>query len=134
EGLKESCNFDVAVWSTCYGCPKVQPTLDNPVPESTNPKRYHVPTTCDSLWWDPIENKCLCNTPECSYTDQSKPLNDVNSNSNSNSTATTTNTTTPSNNNNDNSTQTSTSDSTIIIANTSLIIFIQLLLLSLFFK
>lgn len=133
EGLKESCNFDVAVWSTCYGCPKVQPTLDNPVPESTNPKRYHVPTTCDSLWWDPIENKCLCNTPECSYTDQSKPLNDVNSNSNSNSTATT-NTTTPSNNSNDNSTQTSTSDSTIIIANTSLIIFIQLLLLSLFFK
>ncbi|CAJ0645392.1 1756_t:CDS:10 [Entrophospora sp. SA101] len=116
DGLKESCNFDIAVWSTCYGCPKVQPTVDNPVPDSTNPKRYRVPTTCDTLWWDPIENKCLCSTPECSYTDQSKIPNDVNSNASSSNNITTTPSATPSNNSNN--PQNTTSDSTIIFANT----------------
>ncbi|CAH1759942.1 4042_t:CDS:10 [Entrophospora sp. SA101] len=119
DGLKESCNFDIAVWSTCYGCPKVQPTVDNPVPDSTNPKRYRVPTTCDTLWWDPIENKCLCSTPECSYTDQSKIPNDVNSNASSSNNITTTPSATPSNNSNN--PQNTTSDSTIIFANTKLI-------------
>jgi hypothetical protein len=125
EGLRESCNFNVAVWNTCYGCPKVEPTLDNPVPESTNPKRFHVPTTCDTLWWDPIGNTCLCNSPECSYTDLSNPLlNDSNNATKSNN-----NTTDPLNDANKNN---NSNDSVLRIADTNLIIFIQLSLLSLF--
>ncbi|RIA97714.1 hypothetical protein C1645_751818 [Glomus cerebriforme] len=71
EGLLESCNFNTVVWSTCYGCPSENPSLANPVPKGGD--RFHVPTTCDTVWWDPIANQCLCQDANCAYTDLSKP-------------------------------------------------------------
>lgn len=70
DGLKETCNFNTEVWSTCYGCPNAIPSLSNPVPDGGS--RARLPTTCDTVWWDPIGNQCLCQSDSCAYTDLSK--------------------------------------------------------------
>lgn len=79
EGLVQNCNFNTVVWNTCYGCPSENPSLANPVPKGGD--RYRVPTTCDSVWWDPIANQCLCQDANCAYTDLSKPVGNAGDNS-----------------------------------------------------
>jgi hypothetical protein len=59
--------------STCYGCPVTPPNIFNPVPSRVS-NRCKVPDNCDSLWWDPIACKCLCNSPSCAYKDTSRPI------------------------------------------------------------
>ena len=82
EGLIETCNFGNTTWRTCYGCPSADPSLTDPVPKGGD--RAHVPTTCDTLWWDPVANQCLCQDSNCAYTDLSQQPGLV-SNSSSNS-------------------------------------------------
>lgn len=84
EGLIETCNFNNTVtWRTCYGCPSANPSLADPVP--TGGDRFHVPTTCDTAWWDPVGNQCLCQSSNCAYTDLSKQPGLASNSSSSNS-------------------------------------------------
>ncbi len=36
--------------------------------------RKPVPDNCDTLWWDPIAGRCLCNSPACARQDTSRPI------------------------------------------------------------
>ncbi|GJJ78691.1 hypothetical protein EMPS_11050 [Entomortierella parvispora] len=74
KGVLETCNFVEGPWSTCYGCPKTQPTTANPVPDRVVPAgqvggRTPVPATCAMEWWDPIAAQCLCTSSNCTFTD-----------------------------------------------------------------
>lgn len=74
KGVLETCNFVEGPWSTCYGCPKTQPTIANPVPDRVVPMgqagaRTPVPSTCAMEWWDPIAAQCLCTSSNCTFTD-----------------------------------------------------------------
>lgn len=77
--LLNNCNFNTTNWGTCYNCPAVEPTLDNPTPNNavadSDPKfRHAVPSNCDSLWWDPIAGQCLCSNTTCAYNDTAVPV------------------------------------------------------------
>ncbi|CAJ0906172.1 93_t:CDS:2, partial [Entrophospora sp. SA101] len=89
EGLTLNCNFNTEVFNTCYGCPKTLPSLDTPVPDSTTNLRFRVPTTCDTVWWDPIANMCLCNSASCAYKDISQ-IPDITTTNTTSSSSTTT--------------------------------------------
>ncbi|CAO3676752.1 unnamed protein product [Rhizopus stolonifer] len=70
DNLINSCNFGTTSTKTCYNCPSSAPTLQNPLPGSsaqngTTGYRYPIPDTCDTTWWDPIGNTCLCTTADC---------------------------------------------------------------------
>ncbi|KAF9170083.1 hypothetical protein BGX21_009348 [Mortierella sp. AD011] len=74
KGVLETCNFVAGPWSTCYGCPKTSPTVEDPVPgrvvtAGSVGARTPVPSTCAMEWWDPIAAQCLCNTSNCTFTD-----------------------------------------------------------------
>jgi len=74
KGVLETCNFVEGPWSTCYGCPKTQPTVANPVPERVVAGgqvggRTPVPATCAMEWWDPVAAQCLCTSSNCTFTD-----------------------------------------------------------------
>ncbi|KAI8922508.1 hypothetical protein DFJ77DRAFT_446879 [Powellomyces hirtus] len=70
----ETCNLVSGSFRSCYGCPAEAPTLENPSPPTTS-TRKRVPTTCDSLWWDPVAGTCLCTADSCKYTDTARPVN-----------------------------------------------------------
>ncbi|KAI9483077.1 MAG: hypothetical protein EXX96DRAFT_556744 [Benjaminiella poitrasii] len=70
DNLVNSCNFGNTSTKTCFNCPSTAPTLDNPTPASsiqngTAGYRYPISDTCDTTWWDPIGNTCLCTTSDC---------------------------------------------------------------------
>ncbi|KAJ3012348.1 hypothetical protein HKX48_006334 [Thoreauomyces humboldtii] len=71
----ETCNLLTGTFRTCYGCPPTAPTLADPSPASTDTTRKRLPTTCDSLWWDPVAGSCTCTAPGCAYTDTGRPIN-----------------------------------------------------------
>ncbi|CAG8589669.1 34493_t:CDS:10, partial [Racocetra persica] len=73
DGLLETCSFANGSWSTCYGCPSSDITVANPVPSSSS-SRHRLPTNCDTVWWDPIGNTCLCTDSSCAYVDTSVPM------------------------------------------------------------
>jgi hypothetical protein len=80
EGLLETCNFNTVTWRTCYGCPNADPSLADPVPKGGE-NRFRVPLDCDTVWWDPVANQCLCKDSNCAYTDISKPPHSSNNSS-----------------------------------------------------
>ncbi|KAK7012642.1 family 4 carbohydrate esterase [Favolaschia claudopus] len=57
-GLPPHCTFPGFSFSTCYGCPEVEPTLSNPNPAQTanNHASDYLPTVRPSAFWDPIGN------------------------------------------------------------------------------
>jgi hypothetical protein len=76
KGVLELCNFNSGAWSTCYGCPKTEPTVATPVPDrvvaaGTTGARTAVPATCAMEWWDPVAAQCLCTSSNCTFTDVS---------------------------------------------------------------
>ncbi|KAI8393318.1 uncharacterized protein BYT42DRAFT_1905 [Radiomyces spectabilis] len=78
--LLNACNFNTTNWGTCYNCPSVAPTLEQPTPEdhvqSNDPSyRHPVPDNCDSVWWDPVAGACLCTSSGCAYKDVAVPVN-----------------------------------------------------------
>lgn len=80
KNLTNDCNFMTSDFQTCFNCPATEPTAANPVPASAITAgqpgyRYPLPTTCDTPWWDPIGNTCLCNSTNCTYKDLSQPIN-----------------------------------------------------------
>ncbi|KAG6807645.1 hypothetical protein H0H92_006847 [Tricholoma furcatifolium] len=64
-GLLAQCNFSDFPFYTCYGCPEVEPSPDNPNP---------VPSNCSTPFWDPIVGNCICNSSTCAFVDDSRPI------------------------------------------------------------
>ncbi|KAI8391802.1 uncharacterized protein BYT42DRAFT_209423 [Radiomyces spectabilis] len=80
DNLYNSCNFGTTTFKTCFNCPGSAPTLDNPTPASsvqngTAGYRWPLPNNCDTKWWDPIDNVCLCSSTDCQYKDTAVPTN-----------------------------------------------------------
>ncbi|KAJ3155255.1 hypothetical protein HDU86_004345 [Geranomyces michiganensis] len=71
----ETCNLPTGSFRTCYGCPATAPTLQDPSPAIANTARVPLPKNCDSLWWDPVQGKCLCTAAGCAYTDTARAIN-----------------------------------------------------------
>ncbi|KAI8068285.1 hypothetical protein BC940DRAFT_299610 [Gongronella butleri] len=76
DNLLNNCNFGTTNFKTCFNCPSSAPTPSNPTPQSSAQNgsagyRYPVPSTCDTTWWDPVGNKCLCDltSTTCQYKD-----------------------------------------------------------------
>ncbi|CAO3696457.1 unnamed protein product [Rhizopus stolonifer] len=70
DSLVNSCNFGLSSTKTCFNCPGSPPSLDNPTPASSTQNgtagyRYPIPDNCDTTWWDPIGNTCLCTSADC---------------------------------------------------------------------
>lgn len=78
DGLVQNCAFSDTPFMTCYGCPVVSPTVDNPNPQqsvaSGGQARFRIPGNCSTAFWDPIGNKCLCQDSSCAFTDNSRPI------------------------------------------------------------
>ncbi|ORZ10719.1 hypothetical protein BCR42DRAFT_483949 [Absidia repens] len=82
ESLLNNCNFGTSNFKTCFNCPNTAPSLSSPTPGSTMQNgtagyRYTVPENCDTTWWDPIGNKCNCDTTatNCEYKNEALPTN-----------------------------------------------------------
>ncbi|ORX44366.1 hypothetical protein BCR36DRAFT_586224 [Piromyces finnis] len=62
EGLVENCGIGNTYFSTCFGCPTSEPSVDNPSP-SRNGNRILVPSMgCTEGTWDPITSSCVSTT------------------------------------------------------------------------
>jgi hypothetical protein len=77
--LLNACSLNSTNWATCFNCPSIAPTLENPTPEtsvaSNDPNyRHPVPDNCDSVWWDPLAGQCLCTNSTCAYNDTGVPI------------------------------------------------------------
>ncbi|KAF9011298.1 hypothetical protein BDQ17DRAFT_1387684 [Cyathus striatus] len=82
-GLLSHCAFSDFPFYTCYGCPEVEPTPDNPNPinkssmakvPATAVSRYILPTNCSTPFWDPIKGDCICTSDTCAFADDSRPI------------------------------------------------------------
>ncbi|KAJ7656978.1 hypothetical protein DFH06DRAFT_466784 [Mycena polygramma] len=77
-GLLSLCAFSDFPFYTCYGCPEVELTVDNPNPAQQVPDgqqaRFRLPTNCSTAFWDPIGGKCLCTAANCTFNDASRPI------------------------------------------------------------
>ncbi|KAJ7760140.1 hypothetical protein DFH07DRAFT_442335 [Mycena maculata] len=77
-GLLSHCPFSDFPFFTCYGCPVIAPTVDDPDPAQQVPDgqqaRFRLPTNCSTPFWDPIAGKCLCTSSTCAFTDASRPI------------------------------------------------------------
>ncbi|GAA6011540.1 hypothetical protein JCM10207_002652 [Rhodosporidiobolus poonsookiae] len=81
QGLLNKCNFESFPWTTCFYCPAEPPTPDNPVPSpAAGDKRYTLPSDCETAFFDPIKNECLCNNDNCKFTDQTRPIGNYSTN------------------------------------------------------
>jgi len=83
-GLVETCPFPDFPFETCYGCPEETPYPGYPNPPQATPAsggslRYRISANCSTPFWDPIGNKCLCTSSQCSFTDQSRTIGPNNS-------------------------------------------------------
>lgn len=78
QGLLSPCDFSDFPFFTCYGCPEIQPTPDNPNPTQQVPAgqqaRFRLPANCSTPFWDPIGGKCICTSSSCAFTDESRPI------------------------------------------------------------
>ncbi|KAI9090050.1 hypothetical protein DFS34DRAFT_638102 [Phlyctochytrium arcticum] len=70
----EACSLPEGPFRSCYGCPSTTPTLADPSGATTS-KRCRIPTTCDTLWWDPVGCTCMCTGDSCKWNDTSRPVN-----------------------------------------------------------
>jgi hypothetical protein len=77
-GLLSHCDFPDFPFYTCYGCPEVEPTVDNPNPPQQVPDgqsaRFRLPANCSTPFWDPIKGECICTSDTCAFTDNSRPI------------------------------------------------------------
>jgi hypothetical protein len=78
KGLIELCDFADFPFYTCYGCPEVEPTPDDPNPpqDTSNGRqaRFRLPANCSTPFWDPIGDVCICNSTTCQFQDNSRPI------------------------------------------------------------
>ncbi|KAI0047953.1 hypothetical protein FA95DRAFT_1491612 [Auriscalpium vulgare] len=78
QGLLSHCAFSDFPFYTCYGCPSVEPTPDNPNPsqDTSNGQqaRVRLPSNCSTPFWDPIAGDCICTSSTCQFSDNSRPI------------------------------------------------------------
>jgi len=78
EGLLSHCAFSDFPFYTCYGCPEIQPSPDNPNPPQQVPDgqstRFRLPANCSTPFWDPVKGQCICNSNTCAFADNSRPV------------------------------------------------------------
>ncbi|KAK0465966.1 uncharacterized protein EV420DRAFT_1617452 [Desarmillaria tabescens] len=78
QGLLSHCAFSDFPFFTCYGCPEVEPTPENPNPPQVVPSggnaRFRLPANCSTPFWDPIKGECLCSSDTCLFTDDSRSI------------------------------------------------------------
>lgn len=78
QGLLSHCAFSDFPFFTCYGCPEIEPTPENPNPAQVVPSgdnaRFRLPANCSTPFWDPIKGECLCTSDTCSFTDYSRSI------------------------------------------------------------
>ncbi|BGP43339.1 hypothetical protein JCM10449v2_007370 [Rhodotorula kratochvilovae] len=80
-GLLNKCDFYDFPWQTCYYCPADEPTPDNPVPSPREgDTRHTLPDNCLTAFFDPIANRCTCDSDKCSFEDQTKPIGNYTTN------------------------------------------------------
>jgi len=77
-GLVQECPFPDFPFYTCYGCPQVEPTPDNPNPTQDVPAgqqaRQRLPANCSTPFWDPVAGQCICTASTCAFSDNSRPI------------------------------------------------------------
>ncbi|ETW86638.1 carbohydrate esterase family 4 protein [Heterobasidion irregulare TC 32-1] len=77
-GLLSHCAFPDFPFYTCYGCPEIAPTVDNPNPAQQIPSgqqaRVRLPSNCSTPFWDPIKGDCICTSDTCTFSDDSRPI------------------------------------------------------------
>ncbi|UZJ55063.1 hypothetical protein CBS101457_004383 [Exobasidium rhododendri] len=79
-------------FNTCYGCPTVRPTPDQPNPPQKNNDgsvRIRIGDNCDTPFWDPVAGKCL----NSGYTDDTRAIGPNGANLTSSATTNVANTT-----------------------------------------
>lgn len=80
-GLLNKCDFSDFPWQTCYYCPADEPTPDNPVPSPREgDTRHTLPSDCLTAFFDPIANECTCESDQCAFTDQTRPIGNYTTN------------------------------------------------------
>lgn len=52
-----------------FSLPRLQPQQNN-----DNSTRHRIPDNCDTPWWDPIGNKCLCSGGDCQFNDATRSI------------------------------------------------------------
>ncbi|KAJ7359485.1 hypothetical protein DFH08DRAFT_911490 [Mycena albidolilacea] len=76
--LLSHCVFSDFPFYTCYGCPETEPMVGNPNPAQQVPHGqqmcFRLPTNCSTLFWDPIDRKCLCIASDCAFGDNSQSI------------------------------------------------------------
>ncbi|GJN93919.1 hypothetical protein Rhopal_006978-T1 [Rhodotorula paludigena] len=86
-GLLNRCDFAAFPWQTCYYCPATEPTPDDPVPSPREgDTRHTLPSDCQTAWFDPIANRCLCDSDNCAFTDETRPIGNYSTNLGGNTT------------------------------------------------
>jgi peptidoglycan/xylan/chitin deacetylase (PgdA/CDA1 family) len=77
-GLLNHCDFPDFPFYTCYGCPSIQPSPDNPNPEQSvaagAQARFRLPKNCSTPFWDPVAGQCICTSSTCQFSDNSRPI------------------------------------------------------------
>jgi len=59
DGLVEQCGIGNTYFSTCFGCPTSEPSIDNPTP-ARNGNRVTIPSQgCAEGTWDPLTSSCV---------------------------------------------------------------------------
>ncbi|RDB19529.1 hypothetical protein Hypma_013411 [Hypsizygus marmoreus] len=78
QGILSHCAFSDFPFYTCYGCPEIQPSPNNPNPAQKVPDgeaaRSRLPMNCSTPFWDPIAGKCICDSHTCAFADNSRPI------------------------------------------------------------
>lgn len=59
EGLVESCGIGNSYFSTCFGCPTTEPSIDNPTPARAGDRKTIPQQGCTEGTWDPITSSCV---------------------------------------------------------------------------
>jgi len=59
EGLVESCGIGNSYFSTCFGCPTSEPSIDNPNPTRNGDRKPIPQQGCTEGTWDPVTSSCV---------------------------------------------------------------------------
>jgi len=59
EGIVESCGIGNSYFSTCFGCPTSEPSINNPNPVRNGDRKTIPPQGCTEGTWDPLTSNCV---------------------------------------------------------------------------
>lgn len=62
EGLVENCSVGNSYFSTCFGCPSSEPSIQNPTPNHAADRKIIPSEGCSKGTWDPISGQCVSTT------------------------------------------------------------------------